>query len=204
VTKPFSDSLLGPNKKARGEFVKRLSVLSQALSGSLLLVGKVIRPHGKGGLLRIGSYARSEASFLDAGTVFLRPVSGEIHEFRVISINAHKKNTFLMRLKNLSSKEEAEEYKGADILINKDTLVREEDECFWYELLGLKVYLDNGVYLGRVSHIISAGSNDVYVVREGEKEIFIPATHEVVKEIDLENEKMIISAMEGLLDLNEV
>jgi 16S rRNA processing protein RimM len=177
--------------------------LSQVSSGRLLVVGKVIRPHGKGGLLRIRSYARSEASFLDAGVVFLRPVSGEIHEFRVTSVNAHKKD-LLMRLKNLRSKEEAEEYKGSDILISKDTLVREEDECFWYELLGLKVYLDTGDYLGNVSHIISAGSNDVYVVREGDKEIFIPATHEVVKEIDLENEKMVISAMEGLLDLNEV
>jgi 16S rRNA processing protein RimM len=177
--------------------------LSQVSSGSLLIVGKVIRPHGKRGLLRIRSYARSEGSFLDAGSVFLRPVSGEIQEFRVTSVNAHK-NTFLMRLKDLNSNEEAEEYKGADILINKDTLVREEDEYFWYELLGIKVYLDTGDYLGCVSHIISAGSNDIYVVREGSKEIFIPATHEVVKEVDLENEKMIISTIEGLLDLNEV
>jgi 16S rRNA processing protein RimM len=192
-----------PNTKGRGEFFERLSDLSQASSGRLLLIGKVIRPHGKGGLLRIRSYARSEASFLDAGAVFLRPASGETHEFRVTSVNSHK-NGLLMRLKNLSSKEEAEEYKGADILIHKDTLVREEDEYFWYELLGLKVYLESGDYLGNVSHIIFTGSNDVYVVREGEKEIFIPATHEVVKEIDLENEKMIISAMEGLLDLNEV
>ncbi len=177
--------------------------MSHVSSAKLLLVGKVIRPHGKGGLLRIRSYARSEASFLDAGTVFLRSVSGEIHEFRVTSVNAHKK-AFLMRLEDLTSNEEAEEFKGAEILINKDTLVREEGECFWYELLGLKVYQDTGDYLGSVSHIISAGSNDIYVLRNGDKEIFIPATHEVVKEIDLENEKMIISTMEGLLDLNEV
>lgn len=177
--------------------------MSQVPSGSLLLVGQVIRPHGKGGLLSIRSYARSEASFLNAGSVFLRSVSGEIHEFRATSVKAHK-NIFLMRLEDLNSKEEAEEYKGAEILISKETLAREEGECFWYELLGLKVYLDTGEYLGCVSHIISAGSNDIYVVREGDKEIFIPATHEVVKEIDLENEKMIISAMEGLLDLNEV
>jgi 16S rRNA processing protein RimM len=41
-------------------------------------------------------------------------------------------------------------------------------------------------------------------VVEGQREILIPATHEVVKEIDLENKKMVVSAMEGLLDLNEV
>ena len=175
----------------------------QVSSGRLLVVGKIVRPHGKKGLLRIRSYARSAESFLDAGTVFLRSASGEIREFGVTSANAHK-NMFLMRLKGLGSKEEAEKYKGADILINKETLVREEDECFWYELQGIQVFLDTGESLGRISHIISTGSNDIYVVREREKEILIPAIHEVVKEIDLENGKMIIVAMEGLLDLNEV
>jgi 16S rRNA processing protein RimM len=52
--------------------------------------------------------------------------------------------------------------------------------------------------------MISAGSNEIYVVKNGRREIFLPATHEVVHHIDLENGKMIVSALEGLLDLNEV
>jgi ribosomal 30S subunit maturation factor RimM len=42
------------------------------------------------------------------------------------------------------------------------------------------------------------------VVQEGKKEVLIPAIHDVVKEIDLINNRMIISEVEGLLDLNEV
>jgi 16S rRNA processing protein RimM len=177
--------------------------LTQVSAGNLLLVGKVIGPHGLGGLLRIWSYSGSEASFLNAGTVFLGFVSGEINEFSVTSVRPHK-NAFLMKLEGLNSSDEVEKYRGIDILINKEAITREEDEYFWHELLGLKVYLDTGQYLGVVSQIISTGANDIYVVKGADKEICIPAIYEVVKEIDVENEKMIISAMEGLLDLNEV
>ncbi|MEE9421333.1 MAG: ribosome maturation factor RimM, partial [Desulfatiglandaceae bacterium] len=112
--------------------------MTQVSPGSLLLVGKVMRPHGLEGVLRISSYADSERSFLDSGSVFLRSVSGEIREYPVKAVRPHKKN-FLMELEGLTSIDQAEEYRGAEILIRRDTLVREEDEYFWFELLGLKV-----------------------------------------------------------------
>lgn len=177
--------------------------MNQVSIDSLLLIGKVIRPHGLRGLVRIWSYARSEASFLDAERVFLRSVSGEIREFLVTSVKPLK-NILLMRLEGIDSAGDVEKYRDAEVFISKETLSREDDEFFWYEILGLRVYLETGEYLGAVSRIMSQGGNDIYVVKDGNKEILIPATYEVVKEIDLENGKMIVTPMEGLLDLNEV
>ena len=177
--------------------------MNQDSPGRLLVVGKVLRPHGKRGLLRIWLYAGSEASFLGVEAVFLRSISGETREYRVTSAKPHKK-IFLMQLEGVNSREEGEKYKGNEILVKKETLSREDDEYFWYELLGLKVYLESGEYLASVSQIIPSGGNDIYVVKKDEREFYIPATHEVVKEIDLEDGKMIVSAMEGLLDLNEI
>ena len=177
--------------------------LNSGSSDKLVVLGKVIRPHGLEGLVRVRSYARSEASFIDAEEVYLRPVSGKLHRYRVLSVRPHK-NILLMNLEGLDSINKAEEFRDAEILVEYEAISREEGEYFWYELIGLKVFSDTGDYLGTISHIIPAGSNEIYVVGNGEKEIFIPATYEVVKEIDLEKGKMTISAMEGLLDLNEI
>ena len=177
--------------------------MSQILSGGLLLIGKVIGPHGLGGLLRIWAFAGSNASFRDAGSVILRSVSGETREYTVIDIRPHK-NTFLMKLEGLQSKDEAEKCRDADIFVNKEALDRSDDEYFWYELLGLNVYLDTGQYVGTISEIIPTKAHDIYVVREGGKEICIPAIYEVVRDVDVANKKMVISALEGLLELNEV
>jgi len=178
--------------------------LSKVLPDNLILLGEVIRPHGTGGLLRIWSYAHSEETFLNAGTVHLKSDREEIREYRVLSVKPHKK-AFLMKLDGLSSLEEAERYRGAEIMIRRDSLIREsEDEFFWFELIGLRVHLNSGRYIGTIEDILATGSNDIYVVREGKTEHLIPATNNVIEEINLDKKRMIISEMEGLLDLNEV
>ena len=170
----------------------------------MLLVGEVIRPHGRGGLLRIRSYAHSEETFSSAGGVFLRLCSGETYQYKVESVVRHK-GAYLLRLEGLDSLGTAERYRGAAILVNKEALGRlDEEEYFWHEIIGLEVYLDTGRFLGTIKHILPTGGNDIYVVEEQEGELLIPAIHEVVREIDLNHKKMIVSEMEGLFDLNEV
>lgn len=175
---------------------------SVSFSG-LLPIGKVIRPHGLKGLLRIVLYSGSEASLLDVGTVFIRAENGEIREYAVSSVKAHK-NIFLMDVKALNSVNEAENYRDAEIFVKKESLTREEDAYFWYELLDLDVFLDTGEHVGSISRIIPTPSNDIYLVKQGKKEVYIPAVYDVVKEIDLKTRRMTISPMEGMLDLNEV
>lgn len=177
--------------------------MEPGLSGNLLLLGKVLRPHGLEGLLRVRSYARSEASFLEAGEVLLKSVSGNIRAYGVLSARSHK-NIVLLKLEGVNSLEEAEGLREAEILVTADAIQRAEGEYFWHELIGLGVFLDTGEYVGDITRIMPAGGNEIYVAGRGRKEILIPATYEVVKEIDLEKGTMTISAMEGLLDLNEV
>jgi 16S rRNA processing protein RimM len=178
--------------------------LSKISPENLLLVGKVIRPHGLDGSLRIRSYAQSAESFLDAGNVFLKSDKDEMRKCKVLSIKPHK-SLFLILLQGLRSPEEAERYRGAEIFIRKDLLEQKgEEEYFWFELIGLEVFLNSGQYLGKLTDIIPTGSNDIYVVKKGGKELLIPAIHEVIDEIDVENKKIIISEMEGLLNLNEI
>jgi 16S rRNA processing protein RimM len=170
---------------------------------NLLLMGKVIRPHGLGGHLRVSSYARSEESFLGAGKVFFRTRDGDLAGRAVHSVHPHK-GVFLMKVDGIDTLEEAESFRGADVLVRKDAIDRErEGEYFWHEIIGIRVYLNTGVYVGEVSHILPTAGYDLYVVRREESEVLIPAVHEVVKEIDLAHRRMIVSDAMGLLELNE-
>ncbi len=177
--------------------------MSKVFPEALLLIGRVIGPHGLRGLLKIESYAQSEDTLLTAGEVFLRQSRGEISEYGILSAVPHKGGA-LIRLEGLDSRDQGEPYRGAEILIPKAAVSRDKDEYFWNELIGLRVYVETGRYLGTVQDILPTAANDIYVVRQGREEFLIPAIYDVVKTIDLENGKMIISEVEGLLDLNEV
>ncbi len=177
--------------------------MSKVFPEALLLIGRVIGPHGVRGLLKIESYARSEETLLTAGRVYLKQGHGEISEYEVLSA-VPLRGVSLIRLEGLDSRARAEPYCGAQMFIRKESVSRNEDEYFWHELIGLRVYLDTGRCLGTLEEIVSTAANDIYVVREGKEEFLIPAIHDVVKTIDLEKRKMILSEVEGLLDLNEV
>jgi 16S rRNA processing protein RimM len=177
--------------------------LNQVSSGSLILVGRVNRPHGVEGVLRIWPYAGNNASFLKAKTVILESLSGKTHEYGVVFLKPHK-NIFLLKLEGVDSPDVAEEYRGAEIYVRKGDFASKEGEYFWYELLNLDVYLDTGKYLGILSQVIPSEGHDVYVVTAGEREILIPAVHEVVVEIDLKKGKIVVSADEVLLNPDEV
>lgn len=167
----------------------------------LIVIGRVIKPHGLTGLLRIVSYAQSRETFLRAGSVFVKTNQNELHEGKVLSIRPHR-SWYLLRLSGLWSKEQVEPLKGAEILIRREYLAeKEEDEFYWFELMGLEVYLTTGDYLGVLTEIFPTGSNDVFVVKDRGREYLIPGIHEVVKEIDLSGKRMTISPLKGLLDL---
>ena len=167
-------------------------------------MGRVARPHGLDGTLSIRSYAESEASYVRAGRVVLVTEAGERREFPVAAARPHKKGV-LLDLDGLDSLEEAERFRGAEIHVRREDLEQDEDDgYYWFELIGLEVYLDDGRHVGTLARILPTGGNDVYVVRSGNREILIPATHEVIEEIDLDRHRITVSEMEGLLDLNEI
>ena len=111
--------------------------MTQVLLDNLLHVGKVIRRHGFRGLLRVWSYAQSETLYQKAGAVYLKPLTGELYEYNVISLRPHK-NIYLMELDGICSGDEAEKYRGAEIFVRKNALTLREDEYYWDDLLGLK------------------------------------------------------------------
>jgi len=169
----------------------------------MLLLGRVLRPHGLEGVLRVQSYASSIDSFPEGENLILRKPGGDIREYKVLAVNAHKRFV-LMKLEGIDSVETAEKYRSADILVEKQAIPLQEEEFLWEELLGLDVFLATGEQVGRLSQIIPTKGNDIYVIQGEKKEILIPAVHEVIQEIDIEEGKITISPMEGLLDLNEI
>ena len=149
------------------------------------------------------SFSQSATSLLNAESVLIKLKTGENRHLGVLSARPHK-NVFLVKLDGLTDINQADPFRGAEIYISKDALVREEGEYFWFELLGLKVFTSDDLFLGVVSQIIPSGNTEIYVVKKGDRETLLPATHEVVNHIDLKNGKMMISVLEGLLDLDEV
>jgi 16S rRNA processing protein RimM len=163
------------------------------------LIGKIVGVHGVKGTHKIRSYAESLEIFKSGSSILIRN-NRELET--ICEINWVKPHTGvpLLSLKGVTGRHQAESMVGSDLFIKKSELPQlEEGTYYWFDLIGIDVYTTQEEYLGRIASIVKTGSNDVYVVNNGEKEILIPALETVVLDIDLGKKQMRVDLPEGLI-----
>ena len=113
------------------------------------------------------------------------------------------KNMVILKFRGYDNINEIEKYKSRDLLITRDQAVDlDPDEYFITDLIGLAVVSDQGAELGILKDVLETGANDVYVVamKDG-KELMLPAIGDCILNVDLEQGRMEVHVLEGLMDL---
>lgn len=167
-----------------------------------LKVGKIVNTHSLKGEVKVISSTDFEEQRFEKGTELLITRGNQVvKEVTVESYRTHK-NNLLVKFVGIDSIEEAEKLKNLQIKIDSDNIGElEENEFYFHEIIGCEVFDENGKSLGEISEILTPGANDVWVIKsQNSKEILIPYIEDVVKKIDVENKKIDIEVMEGLID----
>ena len=107
----------------------------------------------------------------------------------------------LAKFKGIETIEEAEKFRNSYLLINRENEKPLEKGTYYIvDMVGLEVYTDEGDKLGILYDIFNSGSSDIYVVKnELGKQILLPAIKEVIKNIDMENRKITVHLIKGLM-----
>lgn len=167
---------------------------------ALIPIGKVVGTHGIKGYLKVSSYAESADSFSPGTQLALRREGKPVVMLGIESARPYK-HGMLLALEGIASIDAARELVGCDLCIDKATLPElERGAYYWHQIIGLQVFTMDDRPLGRVEAIFPTGSNDVYVVRDGKKEILIPAIESVVVDIDPAGGVLRVDLPEGLED----
>ncbi|EGF87213.1 ribosome maturation factor RimM [Gemella haemolysans] len=167
-----------------------------------LKVGKIVNTHSLKGEVKVISSTDFEEQRFEKGTELLITRGNQVvKEVTVESYRTHK-NNLLVKFVGIDSIEEAEKLKNLQIKIDSDNIGElEENEFYFHEIIGCEVFDENGKSLGEISEILTPGANDVWVIKsQNGKEILIPYIEDIVKKIDVENKKIDIEVMEGLID----
>lgn len=158
-------------------------------------VGKIINTHGLKGELKVLALTDDENRFNDLNEIYI-----ENNKYNIENVR-YNKNFPMIKLKNYSDINDVLKFKDKYIYISEDDLVElEEDSYFIFQIKGLKVFTVDGLEVGIVKDVLTPGANDVYVVKGKDKDHLIPAVKEFIEKIDLENGKIIIKPIEGLLE----
>lgn len=167
----------------------------------LLRVGVIANTHGIRGEVKVFPTTDDKERFKDLKKVIL-DTGKEKLMLEILSVKFFK-NMVILKFKGIDSINDIEKYKGKDLLVTReDAVPLEEGEYFIADLIDLDVYDEEGRKIGVLYDVMQTGANDVYVVREEGtgKEILLPAIDDCVLDINLEEGRILVHLMEGLVD----
>lgn len=161
-------------------------------------VAKYRRPHGLQGEALVAILT----DFPERITVGAKFFLGENRLPITIKSLRHHNDGLLLTFEEFPSRKSLEGRQNQLVYTQVDALPALEDgEYYHHQLLGFDVIDLSGQKIGLLVDILVTGANDVYVVRpENGKDILLPATDEVVKEINLGEKRMQVELIPGLLD----
>ena len=164
----------------------------------LNLVGVITSTHGIKGEVKV----KSDTSFdrFSVGNKLFIKKNGLTKE---IIINSHRvhKGYDLITFNDLRNINDVLEYVGCEIYVDVSEFDELEDGEFYFDdLIGLNVYDDEGSLLGEVIDINEVPQGIILELKKlDNSKAYIPFVDEFIKEINLEEEKIVITPIEGLL-----
>jgi 16S rRNA processing protein RimM len=170
------------------------------MSEDLIIIGKAIGTHGLGGALRIFALTDDPARFSGLKRVILVTKDGQERSCTLTSVRIEKSGA-VIACREISSIDDAQAFLQGWVKIPvSEAIPLPEDRFFQFDLIGMSVYLSDGGFVGKLEDILETGSNDVFVVRNGDTEHLIPALKSIICEVDVVHKKMTVSKWEGLTE----
>ena len=163
-------------------------------------LGRITKPQGLRGAFRVRAHSVESENLTSLKQIFLETATGESIEADVRSVQA-RTGFFIVEVAQIDHIDQVTPLVGQQVLARREDLVPlDDDEFYWFELIGLSVETVDGQPLGTIESIIPTGANDVLSLKHNGREILIPYIDEVVKQVDLARGVVIIDPIPGLLD----
>ena len=156
-------------------------------------IGKIVNTFGIKGEVKVTPYTDDIEQFKKIKSIYVNNTLMQVQSAKF------QKNVVILKLKDVDDMTAAENLRNSIIMIERSKKKLPENTYYIADLIGLDVYTDEGTLLGKVKDIYNTGANDIYSIETESKEVLLPAIKEVIKQIDIENKKIIVHILKGLI-----
>lgn len=172
------------------------------LAGDCILLGKITRPHGIRGEVKIHPYSGQPENFLGYREIL---VAGEGQEERIpysVEQSRVQGRQAVLRLAGCDSRTKAEALAGHEVWLRRGDLPNpSEDEYYLADLEGREAVSADGISLGRITGIMDTAAHPILIVTGRGREYLVPVHRGVVASID--EEQVVLQLPPGLLEMND-
>ena len=164
-----------------------------------LEIGQIVNTFGIKGMVKVKPFTDNIERFSNLEKIYIKNKSGQT-EYKIQEVKYHK-NMVLIKFEGIENPEQADLLRNSYLIVDRETEEPlEAGRYYVVDMIGLDVFTDDNEYLGKLEDIYNTGSNDIYVVKnELGKQVLLPAIEDVIKNIDMDNKKVIVHLIPGLV-----
>lgn len=165
-----------------------------------LEIGQIVNTFGIKGMVKVKPFTENTRKRFDNLKKVYIQNKNERKEYEIEEVKYHKEMV-LIKFKGIENPEDANLLRNYYLVIDRDEEEPLEEETYYIvDMIGLEVYTDEGKKIGIIDDVFNSGSSDIYVVKsELGKQILLPAIKDVIKNIDMEQRKIIVHLIPGLV-----
>ncbi|GAC1403767.1 MAG: ribosome maturation factor RimM [Chloroflexota bacterium] len=155
-----------------------------------ILVGRLVGAFGIRGEVK----TEPQTDFPERFAVEERICLGRDHRpFDIDSSRPHGKQ-IVLKLRGIDAPEAVKLWVDCDVTVPGARAFSLPTGHYYYgDLIGIEVSSEDGQRLGHVTDVLRTGSNDVYVVGQGQREVLIPGIKDAVVDLDLKNRRLTVA-----------
>ncbi len=160
-------------------------------------VGKIVNTRGLKGEVKIIPNTHFIEERFQAGARLF--VGNQHREVRVLRSRYEKGMVFAV-FEGMEDINSVEWMKGMEVYGDREAkLSLQKDEVLYSDLMDCDVYTEEALYVGRVVDVLETGANAVLRVQREKDSVLIPFVRAVVTAFDIDDKRIVIEEMEGLL-----
>ena len=167
---------------------------------SYVAIGRIIKPRGFRGEVRIFPLTDYPERFTDLRSVYVENQEGDLRLLTIVCVH-QRPGCLVLQFAEVTTEEEAEGLRGCFLVVPREEVVSLPVGSFYvFDLIGMQVETERGEIVGLLIDVEHYPASDVYVIDRGGKTVLIPAVKEIVKQIDLRERRICIVDRPGLLE----
>ena len=167
----------------------------------MITVGEIVAAHGLSGQVRIVLHTDFPERFSQMESIWVTRPNGERARRKILDVSAHStKPLLILKLDGIWTRDTATAFVGSMLEIDDDEAMPLPEGVYYeHDLIGLQVFTTDGWDLGPLTEVLRTGANDVYVTPT----CLIPAIPQVVREVNLDQRRMVVEPIPGMIDEDE-
>ena len=159
-----------------------------------LEVGKIVTTHGIRGEVKIKVITDNLSRFEKGSILYI----GEAKEQIIVDNYRVQKNMVLLSFNGITNINDVLKYVNQMLYVDIDE-VRDEDEIYYDDLIDCIVLVDEQV-IGVVTDVIEVPQGEILQIKkQNGKNVLVPFVDEFIVSVDIENKKIVIDPIEGLI-----